>query len=219
MNRGACWATVHGVSTELDTTEWRTHTHKLFYVEVKLSTFIRSCGKGDLSEATGRQSLDVSQHRPVLLPGWSAVGPSAGFLFLLLLAYFWLCWAFVAARRLPLAAARRLSLAAASLLLAGLLLFGEQAPGARASAAVTLHGMWSLPRPGVEPATSALAGGFLPSAPPGSPHTGFLCSVSGSGRATAGTCTAWTPQSFTDRWELDLSVCAVPSRSAASDSL
>ena len=29
-----------------------------------------------------------------------------------------------------------------------------------------LHGTWNLPRPGIKPTSSALAGGFLPTAPP-----------------------------------------------------
>ena len=32
-----------------------------------------------------------------------------------------------------------------------------------------LHGMWDLPRPGLEPVSPALAGGFLTPAPPGKP--------------------------------------------------
>ena len=35
--------------------------------------------------------------------------------------------------------------------------------------------MWDLPRPGLEPVSPALAGGFLTTAPPGKPdHAGFL---------------------------------------------
>ena len=30
-----------------------------------------------------------------------------------------------------------------------------------------LHGMWNLPGPGIEPVSRALAGGFLPTVPPG----------------------------------------------------
>ena len=33
-----------------------------------------------------------------------------------------------------------------------------------------LVGMWDLPGPGLEPASPALAGGFLTTAPPGKPH-------------------------------------------------
>ena len=32
-----------------------------------------------------------------------------------------------------------------------------------------LHGMWDLPRPGLEPVSSALAGGFSTTVPPGKP--------------------------------------------------
>ena len=37
------------------------------------------------------------------------------------------------------------------------------------SRAQPLRGMWDLPRPGLEPASSALAGGFSTTAPPGKP--------------------------------------------------
>ena len=37
------------------------------------------------------------------------------------------------------------------------------------SRAQLLHGMWDLPRPGLEPTSPALAGGFLTTAPPGKP--------------------------------------------------
>ena len=37
------------------------------------------------------------------------------------------------------------------------------------SRAQLLHGMWDLPRPGLEPVSPALAGGFLTTAPPGKP--------------------------------------------------
>ena len=43
--------------------------------------------------------------------------------------------------------------------------------GARA---LVLHGMWDLPRPGLEPESPALAGGFLTSVPPGKPKPTFL---------------------------------------------
>ena len=38
------------------------------------------------------------------------------------------------------------------------------------SRAQLLHGMWDLPRPGLEPVSSALAGRFSTTAPPGKPH-------------------------------------------------
>ena len=37
-----------------------------------------------------------------------------------------------------------------------------------------LHGMWDLPRPGLEPMSPALAGGFLTTAPPGKPYVSLL---------------------------------------------
>ena len=43
------------------------------------------------------------------------------------------------------------------------------------SRAQLLGGMWDLPRPGLEPASPALAGRFLTTAPPGKPHMyGFV---------------------------------------------
>ena len=38
------------------------------------------------------------------------------------------------------------------------------------SRAQPLHGMWDLPRPGLEPVSPALAGRFSTTAPPGKPH-------------------------------------------------
>ena len=37
------------------------------------------------------------------------------------------------------------------------------------------HGMWDLPRPGTEPMSSALAGGFLTTVPPGKSLYMFYC--------------------------------------------
>ena len=37
-----------------------------------------------------------------------------------------------------------------------------------------LVGMWDLPRPGLEPVSPALAGGFLTAVPPGKPSPSFL---------------------------------------------
>ena len=42
------------------------------------------------------------------------------------------------------------------------------------SRAQLLHGMWDLPRPGLEPVSPALAGGFSTTAPPGKPSGEFL---------------------------------------------
>ena len=39
------------------------------------------------------------------------------------------------------------------------------------SRAQLLHGMWDLPRPGLEPVSPALAGRFSTTAPPGKPHS------------------------------------------------
>ena len=41
------------------------------------------------------------------------------------------------------------------------------------SRAQPLRGMWDLPRPGLEPVSPALAGGFSTTAPPGKPSTLF----------------------------------------------
>ena len=43
--------------------------------------------------------------------------------------------------------------------------------GARAQ---SLHGMWDLPRPGLEPVSPALAGRFSTTAPPGKPKPLYL---------------------------------------------
>ena len=41
------------------------------------------------------------------------------------------------------------------------------------SRALLLRGMWDLPRPGLEPVSLALAGGFSTTAPPGKPSLWF----------------------------------------------
>ena len=61
---------------------------------------------------------------------------------------------------------------------------GFSSCGARA---LLLRGLWDIPRPGLEPMSPALAGGFLTTVPPGKPHLdcfkltssstpGFVCS-------------------------------------------
>ena len=40
----------------------------------------------------------------------------------------------------------------------------------RSNWAQLLRGMWDLPRPGLDPVSPALAGGFSTTAPPGKPH-------------------------------------------------
>ena len=55
----------------------------------------------------------------------------------------------------------------------GLSSCGTQALERRLSScarAYLLRGMWDLPRPGLEPVSRALAGGFLTTAPPGKSH-------------------------------------------------
>ena len=104
------------------------------------------------------------------------------------LIYFWLCWVFVAARRLSLFAASGWGgyslLRCAVFSLRWLLLLqstgsrrtgfsscGTWAPERRLSScgaqAEWLRGMWDLPGPGLEPVSPALAGRFLTTAPPG----------------------------------------------------
>ena len=90
------------------------------------------------------------------------------------LFYFWLCWVFFAVRRLSLVAASGdySSLQCVGFSLRRLLLLrstssrraGFSSCGARA---YLLHGMWSLPGPGLEPVSPALAGRFLTTVPPG----------------------------------------------------
>ena len=98
--------------------------------------------------------------------------------------YFWLPWVFVSVRRLSLVAASGgySSLRCMGFSLWWLLLLRSTGSrwalecrlsscGARAQ---LLHGMWDLPRPGIEPVSPALAGRFLTTAPPGkSPYMLF----------------------------------------------
>ena len=114
-----------------------------------------------------------------------------------LFIYFWLCWVFVAACRLPLVAASGgySSLRCTGFSLRWLLLLRSM--GSRhASSVVVAHGlnscgtwalerrlsscdaraqllsgMWDPPGPGLEPVSPALAGGFLTTAPPGKPRS------------------------------------------------
>ena len=48
------------------------------------------------------------------------------------------------------------------------------------SRAELLRGMWDLPRPGLEPVSPALAGGFSTTAPPGKPRVVLLFSCKSS---------------------------------------
>ena len=90
--------------------------------------------------------------------------------------YVWLCWVFVSVRGLSLAAA---SGGHSSSRCAGLPpsrpLVAEHRLQTRrlsscGSRAELLRGMWDLPRPGLEPASPALAGRLPTTAPPGKPH-------------------------------------------------
>ena len=116
------------------------------------------------------------------------------------LTYFWLRWVFVAVCRLSLVVASRdySSLQCTGFSLQWLLLLwstGSRHAGVRAVAcslnsrgmrglehrlsscgawASVLRGMWDLCGPGLEPASPALAGGFLTTAAPGKSHLGFF---------------------------------------------
>ena len=113
-----------------------------------------------------------------------------------LFIYFWLCWIFVAVCGLSLVAASEATLrfGVRASHCSGFSCCGAWALGAWASVVVVrrlsscgsgalecrlsgcgaraslLRGMWDLPRPGIKPVSPALAGGFLTTAPPGSPR-------------------------------------------------
>ena len=110
----------------------------------------------------------------------------------ILFIYFWLRWVFVAAHWLSLVAASGgySSLRCTGFSLRWLLLLqsmgsrhtGFSSCGMRAlelrlsscgARAQLLGSMWDLPRPGLEPVSSALAGRFLTTAPPGNSPSGL----------------------------------------------
>ena len=118
------------------------------------------------------------------------------FFFLIYLFIFWLHWVFVATHRLSLVAASgghsllqcawashcsgfsccgawALRVWASVVVACGLSSCGSQALECRLSSCGTqaqlLRGMWDLPRPGLEPVSPALAGGFSTTVPPGKP--------------------------------------------------
>ena len=102
------------------------------------------------------------------------------FKFIYLFIYFWLCWVFFAAHGVWAShcggfscRARALGTWASVVVAHRLSSCGSQALERRLSSRGTkaqlLHGMWDLPRPGLEPMSSALADGFLTTAPPGKP--------------------------------------------------
>ena len=116
---------------------------------------------------------------------------SYGNLFIYLFIYFWLSWVFVAACGLSLVVASRdysllqcMGFSSRWLLLlwnTGSRRVGFSGCGSRAlecrlsscgARTQLLCGMWDLPRPGLEPVTPALAGGFLTTVPPGKPSYG-----------------------------------------------
>ena len=90
---------------------------------------------------------------------------------------------FVAVRGLLLAVlslcfrARALGTQSSVVVALGLSSCGSQALEHRLSSCgawALLHGMWDLPRPGLEPVSPALTGGYLTTAPPGKPYSVFL---------------------------------------------
>ena len=106
------------------------------------------------------------------------------------LFYFWLCWVFVSVRGLSLVAASggplfivvRGPLTVATSLFVASLVAEHRLQTRRLSScgsrAQLLHGMWDLPRPGLEPVCPALAGRFSTTAPPGKPKNWILTAAS-----------------------------------------
>ena len=97
-----------------------------------------------------------------------------------LIIYFWLCWVFISVRGLsscgeqgPLFIAVRGPLTIAASLVAEHRLQTRRLSNC-GSRAQLLCGMWDLHRPGLEPLSPALAGGFSTTAPPGKPFHSFL---------------------------------------------
>ena len=94
--------------------------------------------------------------------------------------YFWLCWVLVAVHGLLIAVAslccraRALGAWASVVVTRGLSSCGSRALERRLSScgarAWLLRDMWDLPRPGIEPVSPALAGGFSTTVPPGKPQ-------------------------------------------------
>ena len=125
------------------------------------------------------------------------------YLFIYLFIYFWLHWVFIAARGLSLVAASGATLRCSAwashcggfsccrawalgswtsvAVACGLSSCGSWALERRLSScgaqAQLVCGMCDLPRPGLEPVSPALAGGFLTTAPPGKPNVVefFVC--------------------------------------------
>ena len=103
------------------------------------------------------------------------------FKFIYLFIYFWLCGVLVSVRGLSLVVAsgghsssRCTGLSLSRPLTVAASLVAEHRLQTRrlsncGSRAQLLHGMWDLPRPGLEPVSPALAGGLSTTAPPGKP--------------------------------------------------
>ena len=97
--------------------------------------------------------------------------------------YVWLCWVFVSVRGLSLVAASRghsssrcVGLSPSWPLVAKHRLQTRR-PSNCGSWAKPLRGMWDPPRPGLEPASPALAGKLSTTAPPGKPSSVLLSRV------------------------------------------
>ena len=102
------------------------------------------------------------------------------FFFKYLFFYLWLCWVFVSVQGLSLVVAsgghswwRSAGLSLSRPLVAEHRLQTRRLSSC-GSRAELLRGMWGLPRPGLEPASPALAGRFSTTAPPGKPCNGFF---------------------------------------------
>ena len=113
---------------------------------------------------------------------------SAYVLFIYVCMYVWLCWVFVSVQGLSLVVAsgghsssrcgghsssRCVGLSLSRPLVAEHRLQTHRLSNC-GSRAELLRGMWDLPRPGLEPASPALAGRFSTTAPPGKPCSIFL---------------------------------------------
>ena len=98
-----------------------------------------------------------------------------------LFIYLWLCWVFVSVRGLFSSCGKQgpLFIAVRGPLTIAASLVGEHRLQTRrlsncGSRAQLLHGMWDLPRPGLEPVSPALAGRLSTTAPPGKPNDYLL---------------------------------------------
>ena len=134
-----------------------------------------------LSECIVKQSqIITSNYHLLMFPkinfGNSTVCSIFFLNFIYLFIYFWLCWVFVSVRGLSLVVASRghSSSRCVGLSLSRPLVAEHRLQSCRLSScgsrAQLLHGMWDLPRPGLEPVSSALAGRFSTTAPPGKPQ-------------------------------------------------